>query len=71
MMLTKKQEGVLSFISDFIAANGFPPTRAEIAKGVGFRSPNAAEDHLKALSRSGAIELIHGIARGIRIRETA
>ncbi|EOV0992680.1 LexA family transcriptional regulator, partial [Edwardsiella piscicida] len=55
MVLTKKQEGVLSFISDFIAANGFPPTRAEIARGIGFRSPNAAEDHLKALSRSGAI----------------
>src|SRR5699024_1639322 len=55
----------------WIEENGYPPTRAEIAKDLGFRSPNAAEDHLKALARKGAIEMIPGASRGIKIIETA
>ena len=69
--MTEKQKAVLAFIREFIAKTGFPPTRVEIAVGMGYRSPNAAEDHLKALERTGAIELIHGISRGIRITEAA
>jgi repressor LexA len=46
---------------------GFPPTRAEIARGLGFRSANAAEEHIKALARKGTIELLPGASRGIRL----
>ncbi|ELV7527164.1 LexA family transcriptional regulator [Edwardsiella ictaluri] len=67
--MAKKQGAVLAFIREFIAKTGFPPTRVEIANGMGYRSPNAAEGHLHALDRKGAIELVHGIARGIRITE--
>lgn len=64
--LTVRQQQVLQFIHDFIEAEGFPPTRAEIADALGFRSVNAAEDHLKALVRKGAIEILSGMSRGIR-----
>ncbi len=65
--MTKRQRDVLEFIRGFIAKNGFPPTRVEIAEGMGYRSPNAADGQVNALCRHGAIELIRGVARGIRI----
>lgn len=67
--LTAKQQIVLDFIRSAIEETGFPPTRAEIATELGFRSANAAEEHLKALARRGAIEMIPGASRGIRIIE--
>lgn len=68
--LTTRQEQILQLIKDFIVETGMPPTRAEIAKKLGFRSANAAEDHLKALARKGAIEMIPGSSRGIRLPES-
>ena len=65
--LTARQQQVLTFIKDYMSSNGYPPTRVDIAKELGFRSPNAAEDHLKALARKGAIEMIPGASRGIRL----
>ena len=65
--LTARQHQVLSFIKTYMVNNGYPPTRVDIAKELGFRSPNAAEDHLKALARKGAIEMIPGASRGIRL----
>lgn len=65
--LTDKQLRVLDFVRAAIDETGFPPTRAEIAQQLGFRSANAAEEHLKALARKGAIEMIPGASRGIRI----
>jgi repressor LexA len=65
--LTPRQKQILELIREFMDTNGFPPTRAEIARALGFRSPNAAEDHLKALARKGAIELLPGASRGIRL----
>ncbi|MSQ72103.1 MAG: transcriptional repressor LexA [Betaproteobacteria bacterium] len=67
--LTEKQKEILEFIREVIEATGFPPTRAEMAQAMGFRSPNAAEDHLKALARKGAIELVAGASRGIRLAQ--
>lgn len=67
--LTARQQEVLDLIKNAIAKTGFPPTRAEIAEELGFRSPNAAEEHLKALARKGAIEMMPGASRGIRIVE--
>lgn len=67
LTLTARQQQILVFIQEFIASEGFPPTRAEIARALGFRSVNAAEDHLKALARKGAIELLSGASRGIRL----
>src|SRR5690554_2974488 len=69
LKLTPRQAEILAFIKHFLEQHGFPPTRAEIAKKLGFRSPNAAEEHLKALARKGAIEMIPGASRGIRIIE--
>jgi repressor LexA len=66
--LTPRQHEILSLIRQHIADTGFPPTRAEIAGKLGFRSPNAAEEHLKALARKGAIELTSGASRGIRLK---
>ncbi len=66
--LTARQQQILSLIQQHIADTGFPPTRAEIATQLGFRSPNAAEEHLKALARKGMIELASGSSRGIRLR---
>ncbi|MCO4784721.1 transcriptional repressor LexA [Marinomonas atlantica] len=65
--LTKRQSDVLETIREFIIETGFPPTRAEIAARLGFRSPNAAEEHLKALCKKGAIEMLSGASRGIRL----
>ncbi|HLU14550.1 MAG TPA: transcriptional repressor LexA [Burkholderiaceae bacterium] len=67
--LTKRQQEVLDLIRTQIANTGFPPTRAEIAQALGFRSANAAEDHLRALARKGAIELTPGASRGIRLND--
>jgi repressor LexA len=67
--LTARQAEVLQLIADFLLATGFPPTRAEIAAQLGFRSANAAEDHLRALERKGYIEMLPGASRGIRLRE--
>ena len=65
--LTKRQTQVLDIIKSHIVDSGYPPTRADIAKELGFKSPNAAEEHLKALARKGAIEMIPGTSRGIRL----
>ncbi len=65
--LTARQEQVLDLIKSYIDETGYPPTRAEIAKQLGFRSANAAEEHLKALARKGVIEMIAGASRGIRL----
>lgn len=65
--LTARQQEILDLIRATVTRTGFPPTRAEIAQALGFRSPNAAEDHLKALARKGAIELTAGASRGIRL----
>lgn len=65
--LTERQREILDLIRAEIERTGFPPTRAEIARSLGFRSANAAEDHLKALARKGAIELTPGASRGIRL----
>lgn len=65
--LTPRQEEVLKLIKDTIADTGMPPTRAEIAKRLGFKSANAAEEHLKALARKGVIEILAGTSRGIRL----
>jgi repressor LexA len=65
--LTSRQDQVLACIRQYILDTGYPPTRADIAHALGFKSPNAAETHLKALARKGAIEIIAGASRGIRI----
>jgi repressor LexA len=70
MKLTPRQQEVLDLIRRYSEATGYPPTRADIARELGFRSANAAEEHLKALARKGAIEMIAGASRGIRINET-
>ncbi len=69
MKLTKRQTEVLDCIRHYIETTGYPPTRADIARELGFRSANAAEEHLKALARKGAIELTKGTSRGIRLPE--
>ncbi|UJF19396.1 transcriptional repressor LexA [Vibrio sp. SS-MA-C1-2] len=65
--LTPRQQQVFDLIKAKIDFSGMPPTRAEIAKELGFRSANAAEEHLKALARKGAIEIIPGASRGLRL----
>jgi len=65
--LTSRQQAVLTEIQDYLLRNGVPPTRAELAHALGFRSANAAEEHLRALARKGAIELVPGASRGIRL----
>lgn len=67
--LTPRQAEILELIRDHIQHTGYPPTRADIAQKLGFKSPNAAEEHLKALARKGAIEMIPGTSRGIRLPE--
>lgn len=66
--LTARQQQILELIQNAIARTGAPPTRAEIANELGFKSANAAEEHLKALARKGAIELVSGTSRGIRLK---
>ena len=65
--LTNRQAEVLDLIKDYISARGYPPTRADIAHELRFKSPNAAEEHLKALRRKGHIEIVPGTSRGIRL----
>ena len=67
--LTQRQEQVLAVIRRYIDETGYPPTRADIARELGFKSANAAEEHLKALARKGAIEMVAGASRGIRLPE--
>lgn len=67
--LTPRQEQILQLIREHLASSGFPPTRAEICRAMGFNSPNAAEEHLRALERKGAIEIAPGASRGIRLKE--
>ncbi|MBI5332977.1 MAG: transcriptional repressor LexA [Burkholderiales bacterium] len=69
--LTARQQEILDLIRQAIERTGAPPTRAEIAAQLGFRSANAAEEHLQALARKGAIELVGGTSRGIRLRSAA
>lgn len=68
MSITQRQAQVLAFIRESLETQGYPPTRAEIARHLGFRSPNAAESHLRALVKKRVIELLPGAARGIRVR---
>ena len=65
--LTARQQQILSLIQSAISRTGAPPTRAEIATELGFKSANAAEEHLQALARKGVIELVSGTSRGIRL----
>ena len=67
--LTPRQQQILSLIQKVIRETHLPPTRAEIAKALGFRSANAAEEHLRALERKGVIELLPGTSRGIRLKD--
>jgi repressor LexA len=69
--LTQRQQQVLDLVRQCIEDTGYPPTRAEIAKNLGFKSANAAEEHLKALARKGAIEMIAGTSRGLRLPESS
>ncbi len=67
--LTARQAQILELIREHLGTNGMPPTRAEIARELGFRSANAAEGHLRALARKGVLELVPGSSRGIRLLE--
>ncbi len=66
--LTERQQQILDLVQSAIERTGAPPTRAEIAAELGFRSANAAEEHLQALARKGVIELVGGTSRGIRLK---
>lgn len=66
--LTDRQQQILELIQHTVARTGAPPTRAEIATELGFKSANAAEEHLQALARKGVIELVSGTSRGIRLK---
>jgi repressor LexA len=68
--LTPRQRQILFLIQKIIRETGMPPTRAEIAKTLQFKSVNAAEDHLRALERKGAIEIVPGASRGIRLKDS-
>jgi len=67
--LTDRQSEILKLIRELTEVSGFPPTRAEIAERMGFRSVNAAEQHLRALEKKGAIDISSGASRGIRVRD--
>jgi repressor LexA len=67
--LTARQRQILDWIRGYLETAGMPPTRAEIATGLGFSSASSAEDHLQALARKGAIEMLPGAARGLRLKE--
>src|SRR5215813_10928939 len=69
-MLTSRQQQILDWIRHHLEKTGMPPTRAEIAKGLGFRTASSAEDHLRALAKKGALELLPGTSRGLRLRRT-
>ena len=68
--LTPRQSQILEVIQDFIAETGMPPTRAEIARELGFKSANAAEEHLRALQKKGVLDLVPGASRGIRLKDS-
>lgn len=70
LKLTPRQQQVVGLVRQHIEDTGYPPTRADIARELGFKSANAAEEHLKALARKGAIEIIPGASRGIRLPES-
>lgn len=65
--LTPAQQRVLDFIGEFVTRRGFPPTQAEIAAGLGFRSPNAAGEHLRLMAKKGVVRIEPNLARGLRI----
>ncbi len=67
--LTERQSEILKLIRELVEVSGYPPTRAEIAERMGFKSVNAAEQHLRALEKKGAIEIAEGASRGIRVRD--
>lgn len=67
--LTARQRQILDWIRSFVDSSGMPPTRAEIAAGLGFSTPSSAEDHLQALAKKGAIEIVPGAARGLRLKD--
>ncbi len=67
--LTARQRQILDWIRSFVDSSGMPPTRAEIAEGLGFSTPSSAEDHLQALAKKGAIEIVPGAARGLRLKD--
>jgi repressor LexA len=67
--LTARQAEILALIQDFMEKSGFPPTRAEIAEKLGFRSANAAEEHLRALERKGILDILPGASRGIQLKQ--
>ena len=68
--LTPRQREILELIQSFIDEFGMPPTRAEIARELGFRSANAAEEHLRALQKKGVLELVPGASRGIQLKDS-
>jgi repressor LexA len=68
--LTPRQREILKLIQDRLDECGMPPTRAEIAEALGFKSPNAAEEHLRALQRKGVLDLIPGASRGIQLKDS-
>ena len=68
--LTKRQEEILNLIKTHLSDFGFPPTRADIAKTLGFKSPNAAEQHLRAIEKKGFIKILSGASRGIVLSES-
>ena len=68
--LTPRQKQILEMIQDFIDQTGMPPTRAEIARELGFKSANAAEEHLRALQKKGVLELLPGASRGIQLKDS-
>ena len=68
--LTPRQKEILELIQSFIDDFGMPPTRAEIARELGFKSANAAEEHLRALQKKGVLELIPGASRGIQLKDS-
>jgi repressor LexA len=68
--LTPRQKQILELIQDFIAEYGMPPTRAEISRELGFKSANAAEQHLRALQKKGVLELLPGASRGIQLKDS-
>ncbi len=67
--LTARQQQILDWIRSFIDARGMPPTRAEIAAGLGFAAASSAEDHLQALAKKGVLELVPGASRGLRLKD--
>lgn len=67
--LTPRQAQILKLIEEYTETSGYPPTRSEICEAMGFKSPNAAEEHLRALARKGVIEMIPGASRGIRLKQ--